>query len=618
MTSTYTQVFGGNTIYPSDVSFLGITLTGDITLQWPIEASTTGLVVARIIEVSPSGAYSITMPPADETALGQTVLFNNLGPSTITVKDNLGGTIVSIPQGQQWQIYLYSNNTAGGLWRTYQMGASTAQAQASALAGYGLIATGATLSTNYPITEFNTSFTLAESAQAGTYVWTGALGTITLPAAAGLPNGWFVNIRNNGTGDLTIDPAGTETINTAANLTLAIDDSCTVVTDGLEWYTVGFGQNATFAFDYTSINLTGETSPYTLSGSELNRIAYKFVGTLTGDMEIVVPNTTQQYWVANNTTGAYTFSVRTTTQVTGVPIVQNARAILYSDGTDVVDASTAGLAVPLSVAQGGTGSTTSGGALINLGGTATGIGLFTAASTSAARSALSAAAAGANSDITSLTGLTTPLSRAQGGTGTGTAPTNGQLLIGNGSGYTLSTLTAGSGITITNASGGITITNAAGSFDPTVNNTFTGRQTFTGSTTALAEVVTNMVEPATIVASPAGGTINYDITTQSVLYYTSSSGANWTINLRGNGSNTLNSLLSTGQAISVAFLSAQGVTGYYNNSVQVDGTTSGVTTRWQGGTAPSTGYSNGIDVYTYTVIKTGSATFTVLASLTRF
>jgi hypothetical protein len=350
----------------------------------------------------------------------------------------------------------------------------------------------------------------------------------------------------------------------------------------------------------------------------LNRIAYKFVGTLTGDMEIVVPNTTQQYWVANNTTGSYTFSVRTTTQVTGVPIVQNARAILYSDGTDVVDASTAGLAVPLSVAQGGTGSTTSGGALINLGGTATGIGLFTAASTSAARSALSAAAAGANSDITSLSGLTTPLSRAQGGTGTGTAPTNGQLLIGNGSGYTLSTLTAGSGITITNASGGITITNAAGSFDPTANNTFTGRQTFTGSTTALAEVVTNMVEPATIVASPAGGTINYDITTQSVLYYTSSSGANWTINLRGNGSNTLNSLLSTGQAISVAFLSAQGVTGYYNSSVQVDGTTSGVTTRWQGGSAPSTGYSNGVDVYTYTVIKTGSATFTVLASLTRF
>ncbi len=618
MSNTYTQVFGGTTIYPSDVSFLGITLTGDITLQWPIESSTTSLVVARIIEVSPTGAYSITMPPANETALGQTVLFNNLGPSTITVKDNQGGTIVSIPQGQQWQIYLYGNNTAGGLWRSYQMGASTAQAQASALAGYGLIATGATLSTHVPITEFNTSFTLAESAQSGTYVWTGALGTITLPSAASLPNGWYVNIRNSGTGDLTVDPTGIETINDAANLTLAIDDSCTVITDGFEWYTVGFGQNATFAFDYTSIDLTGQSSPYTLSGSELNRIAYKFVGTLTGDMDIVVPNTTQQYWVANNTTGSFVFSVRTTTQVTGVPIVSNARAILYSDGTDVVDASTAGLAVPLSVAQGGTGATTSGAALINLGGTATGIGLFTAASTAAARAALVAAAAGANSDITSLSGLTTPLSRAQGGTGTGTAPTNGQLLIGNGTGYTLSTLTAGSGITISNSAGGVTITNAASSFDPTVNNTFTGRQTFTGSTTALAQVVTNMAEPVTVSASSAGGTINYDITTQSVLYYTNASGSNWTLNIRGNGSNTLNSLLSTGQAISIAFLSAQGATGYYNSAVQVDGTATGVTTRWQGGTAPSTGFTSGIDVYTYTVIKTGSATFTVLASLTRF
>jgi len=616
--SVYTQVFGGSTIYPSDVSYLALALNADTTLQWPLEANTGNNLVASIIDVTPSGAYSIIMPPGNQSGVGQTVLFNNLGPSTITVKDASGNTLVSIAQGLQWQLYLTDNSTYNGSWRTYQMGATTAQAQASTLAGFGLKATGATLSTNTPITSFNSSFTLGLSDRGSTYVWTGALGTVSLPAAAGVANGWYVNIRNGGTGDLTIDPSGGETINGASTLTLAIDDSCTVITDGIRWYTVGFGQNAVFAFDYTSIDLTGQSSPYTLSGSELNRIAYRFVGTLVANMEIVVPNTTQQYWVSNQTTGTFNFSVRTTTQVTGVPIVQGSRAILYSDGTDVVDASTAGLAVPLTIAQGGTGSTTSGGALINLGGTATGIGLFTASTTAAARSALSAAAAGANSDITSLSGLTTPLSRAQGGTGTGTAPTNGQLLIGNGTGYTLANLTAGSGISISNSSGGITITNAASSFDPTANNTFTGRQTFTGSTSALAAVFSNLAETATVSATAATGTINYDVTTQSVVYFTSSASANWTINLRGNGTTALNTLLSTGQAITVAHLVTNGGTAYYNNVVQVDGTTSGVTTRWQGGAAPTTGNANSIDVYTYTIIKTGSATFTVLASQTRY
>jgi hypothetical protein len=79
----------------------------------------------------------------------------------------------------------------------------------------------------------------------------------------------------------------------------------------------------------------------------------------------------------------------------------------------------------------------------------------------------------------------------------------------------------------------------------------------------------------------------------------------------------MDAALSTGQSLTVAFLATQGSTAYYNNVVQVDGTITGVTTKWQGGT-PVTGYANGINVYTYTVIKTGSATFTVLASLVQF
>ena len=85
---SYTQVFGGNTIYPSDVSYLALALNADVELEWPLEAAVGNNVVARIIDVTPSGAYSIIMPPADQTGTGQTILFNNLGPDTITVKNS--------------------------------------------------------------------------------------------------------------------------------------------------------------------------------------------------------------------------------------------------------------------------------------------------------------------------------------------------------------------------------------------------------------------------------------------------------------------------------------------------------------------------------------------------
>jgi hypothetical protein len=147
--------------------------------------------------------------------------------------------------------------------------------------------------------------------------------------------------------------------------------------------------------------------------------------------------------------------------------------------------------------------------------------------------------------------------------------------------------------------------------------TFTATQTFSGSSSATAIVLNDAAEVATVSATAATGTINYDITTQSVLYYTSNASANWTVNFRGSSGTSLNTLMTTGQSMTVAFLVTQGATAYYNSAVQVDGTTSGVTTRWLGG-APTAGNASGIDSYRYLLIKTGSATFTVLASNTQF
>lgn len=148
------------------------------------------------------------------------------------------------------------------------------------------------------------------------------------------------------------------------------------------------------------------------------------------------------------------------------------------------------------------------------------------------------------------------------------------------------------------------------------DNTFSGTQSFTGSTSKLAEVLTNAGEVCTVSATAATGTINYDVTTQSVIYYTTNASANWTVNFRGSSGTSLNTLMSTGQSVTVAFMVTQGTTAYYNNAITIDGVS--VTPKYQGGVAWSVGNPSGIDAYVYTIIKTGSATFTVLASQTQY
>lgn len=136
------------------------------------------------------------------------------------------------------------------------------------------------------------------------------------------------------------------------------------------------------------------------------------------------------------------------------------------------------------------------------------------------------------------------------------------------------------------------------------------------STTTPSLVLTNAAEPSTISATAANGTINFDTITQGVLYYTSNAAGNWTLNIRGNSSTSLSAMMTTNQAITVAFLVTQGSSAYYANAHTIDGTS--VSPKWQGGTAPTAGNASGIDIYTYTVIKTAANTFTVLASQTQF
>ena len=148
------------------------------------------------------------------------------------------------------------------------------------------------------------------------------------------------------------------------------------------------------------------------------------------------------------------------------------------------------------------------------------------------------------------------------------------------------------------------------------SNSFTGKQTFTGSTSLIASKFVSGVEKITVSATAATGTINFDVTTQPVLYYTSNASANFTINFRASSGTSLNTAMSTGESLTVVFINTNGSTAYYNNAITIDGTS--VTPKYQGTLAWSAGTASGIDIYSYTIVKTASATFTVFTSQNAF
>jgi hypothetical protein len=198
--------------------------------------------------------------------------------------------------------------------------------------------------------------------------------------------------------------------------------------------------------------------------------------------------------------------------------------------------------------------------------------------------------------LSSLT-LGTDLAVADGGTGASTF-SSGALLKGAGT-SPITTATAGTDYVA-----------------PATATSFTATQTFNGTTATAAIKTNNIDELASITASAPASTQTFYVNTGAVQYYTNNAANNWTVNFAFSSGTSLNTAMATGDSISVTMLTTQSSTAYYNSAVQIDGNS--VTPKWQGGTAPTSGNASSIDSYTYVIIKTGSAAFTVLATQTKF
>ena len=336
--TSYVNPFTGQTIQPSQVGYEQLTLSSDTILSWPVNGNNSD-VVANIIEITATTTgIDLIMPAATQVSTGQSVLLVNIGTNPFTVTTASGGTIISIASGIAEYIYITDNSTIDGTWSTVTFGAGTSSANAAALAGYGLTASGTTLNQSYQVTSYFSPVTLTAVNRAEFAVWGSGVGTFTLTSSSTLGNNWFCMISNNGSGILTLTPDGTDTINGNVNQQLQPTESLVIVSNGSTGFnTFGYGRSNLFAYTQFAQVVTGGT--FTLTAAQASNTIQEYSGALLSNQIIIVPPTVQLYTFTNNTTGAYSFTIKTNA-VGGatVTVPQSTSIIVICDGTNCYNA----------------------------------------------------------------------------------------------------------------------------------------------------------------------------------------------------------------------------------------------------------------------------------------
>jgi hypothetical protein len=323
------------------VGYRAFALSANTTLSWPSIAQNLPDVVADLMEVTPSGpGFSITMPDARQVGIGTGTIIRNVGGSSFNVLDAAGGTIATVASGTARYLYITSQSTAAGVWGSVTLGASTSVADAASLVGAGLRAIGASLNQSMPADPSASASVSVNSAdRARVKIATGGSATYNLANTSVVGVDWFCGFVNAGSGMMTLDCDGLETIDGQGSIQLAPGESALVIcgNSGL-YYTLGRGRSTAFNFTQLVKSLApGGTA--VLTNSESANKLMRFVGLLTSNAIVEFPSTVGVYYLYNNTTGAFTTNIKT---AAGSPyaLPQGQRAIVYCDGVDILPAQT--------------------------------------------------------------------------------------------------------------------------------------------------------------------------------------------------------------------------------------------------------------------------------------
>jgi hypothetical protein len=347
---TYTDVFGTDTLPPAEFGFSAFTFAASTTLVWPYNSSG-GVSISKVMEATATTTgLSLTLPSAVEVSTGEDFLLRNVSAHTFTVKSEGGATVATLDPSSAKYFYLADNSTAAGPWGVLAYGAGASAVDAGALIGYGIKAISTSLNQSHPVVDSATVVMLDASYRSQVFNYTGGADTLALPTAATVGDDYFVLLRNSGSGTLTINPNGAETIDSVASIDIQPGESAMLICSGVAWFTVGLGRSLYYNFTQLVYDVSSG-SPFTLTPAEASNKLLTFTGAPGAGVTVVVPATVAVYYVYSDLSTAYSVTVKTSGG-SGSSVPQGQRAILFCDGTDVVSAQSAAVTSTVSLVDG--------------------------------------------------------------------------------------------------------------------------------------------------------------------------------------------------------------------------------------------------------------------------
>lgn len=336
---TYTNVFGSATLPPSEYGYASFTLTTNATFVWPYNTDGSSYPVAKVMDIACDAGNEITLPDCTEVSTGEDFLIRNVGANVLIVKDAAGVQVASVAVGAASYFYLTDNTSAAGVFGVIGFGVGTSAVDAASLVGYGIKAVGASLNQSHPVFPTATGITLGNDHRAKLVVFTGGSDTFYLSAAATLGNDYFTLFRNEGTGTVTIDPNGSETLDGLTSLQVQPGESLMLICTGVQWYSVGYGRSTIYQFTQLTKDVSAGGT-ITLTAAEAANKLITFVGNPSATVTVVAPAVVSIYYTYNGISTNQTINFKTASG-SGVGLAQSARIIVLCDGTNMLSAQSA-------------------------------------------------------------------------------------------------------------------------------------------------------------------------------------------------------------------------------------------------------------------------------------